>query len=267
MRTLLSCAFSLALTALPASAAVVDVTITGTLGGPGLFSAYDTYSNVWNGALVQGAAFTARFVYDTSIGRHGNSVNLQPGDILSGSDADPAGNPTTASLMIGTSTVVFESPSGLADDRDSSTVFVAPGYFPSPDFGYDWARYGVSVENYDDSFDYSFGGQLYFDINAVLGTLPSNLETDYNLAFSPDDIFPPFALPIMTGFASLSDFRRSTGERTIQSFVQLYGTSIDVKVRGGDVDPPAPVPLPAGFPMLAAAVGGLAALRRRRRTA
>ena len=110
MRTILSCAFGLALMSVPVSAAVVDVTITGTLGGPDLFnsaSAYDTYGNVWNGALVEGAAFTARYVYDTSLGRRDNSVNSQPGDILSGNDEFPPGNPTTATLTIGNTTVAF----------------------------------------------------------------------------------------------------------------------------------------------------------------
>lgn len=271
MRTIVSCAFGLALMSVPVSAAVVDVTITGTLGGPDLFnsgSAYDTYGNVWNGALAEGAAFTARYVYDTSLGSRGNLINSVPADVLSGSDDDPLGNPVSASLTIGTTTVAFESPAGLANNRGNSSVFVAPGYFPSPvsfpDYGFDWARYTVNVESYDETFDYSYRGQLYFDISAVLGTLPSSLETGYSLTFNPDDLFTPFALPTISGSAFLADYTSSSGERTTQSFVQLYGTRIDVTVR----DPnPSPVPLPAGLPLLAAAVGGLAVLRRLRRAA
>lgn len=259
-----------------AQAAVVDVVITGTLGDSNTFNigtAYDTYDNVWNGALVHGAAFTARYVYDTSLGQRGDMVNSVPGDILGGYDADTPPSAASASLTIGGTTVNFASPAGQTDDRDNSTVFVAPGYFPSPlafpDYGFDWARYVVNVESYSGDFSYGIFGQLYFDINAILGTIPANLETGYSFAANPYDIFMPFALPTIFGYASFYEYNRSTNEYPTQSYVQLYGEQITVSVRGGDTgggDPtPAPVPLPASFPLLLAGLAGFAGWKARSR--
>lgn len=262
-------------------AAVVDVVITGTLGQDGntfnIGNAYDTYGNVWNGELVQGAAFTARYVYDTSRGSRSNMVNNFPADVLDGTDEPPSNPPSvaSASLTIGGTTVNLASPASQSLDRDSSSVFVAPTYFPSPigfpNYGFDWARYSVSVESYGGdpinnggSFDYSIGGWLSFDINAILGTLPSDLETGYSLAANPYDIFVNLALPTIFGTFYLADYRSSTDKSTFRSFVQLYGEQITVTVRNPD---PSAVPLPASALMLGAAVGLIGALRRKRRSA
>lgn len=214
---------------------------------------------MFEGSLVDGAAFTALYTYDTSLGQRGDMVNSQVGDVLSGSAEDPLarGIPVTGSLVIGSVTRAVSSDPSYPNIRDNASVFVQPNFSPGSPTDFNWAGYSVAAEACSATFQQSFGEQLAFQINALLGTLPTNLETSYSLDINPD-VYLTGGYPTLFGTWYQGTFDRDTNTGS-SSFAQLLGHRITVTVRD---DNPAPVPLPAGLPLLALAFGSFALLRR-----
>lgn len=243
-----------------ANAAVVDVVITGFLDTD-LRNVMDP-DNYWNGAFVGGAAFTASYTYDTSVGVRGTSVNGNPADYVYGNADDFLGRgvPVSASLTVGSETRAMASNPSYSSIRDNGSAFVQPSNNPGGLGEKNWAGYNMNAEAYEGTL--SAVGWLRFDIYAVLGTLPNTLDLGYSLTADPDAAYTS-AYPQIYGNWFFSEYDSATGLNPY-SFAFLRGDSITATVRVPD---PSPVPLPAALPLLAVALAGITGLRLRRRLA
>ena len=253
MKHAVSLAFVAAMMAAPASAAVVDVVITGVVATGAIDGA-----DYWSGALVDDAGFTARFTYDTSLGIRSTAVNGSPADLLSGSANSPEGLPISATLTVGTQTRAMASPAGAYVNRDHGLAFVQPSAHPGEPYDFNWARYSLNTESYDDQLESGPVGQLHLDVYALLGTLPTSIETGY--VFAADPNAQPQAIGSIHGVWVLSIFD-DLSDTWPYSYAALSGNRISVTVR----DPVSPVPLPASAPLLVLGAAALAGLRVARR--
>ena len=241
-----------------ANAAVVDVVITGFLDTEDVRNVVDT-DNYWNGAFVGGAAFTASYTYDTSVGVRGTAVNGSPADLVYGSADDSLGRgvPVSASLTVGSETRAMASNPSYSSIRDDGSAFVQPSNNPGGLSEQNWAVYNMNAVASEGT--HSAGGWLRFDILAVLGTLPNTLDVGYSLTADPDAAYTS-AYPQIYGYWYFGEYDSATGLNPY-SAAFLRGDSITATVRVPD---PSPVPLPAALPLLAVALAGMTGLRLRR---
>ena len=243
-----------------ANAAVVDVVITGFLDTD-VRNVMDT-DNYWNRAFVGGAAFTASYTYDTSVGVRGTAVNSSPADLVYGTADDPLGRgvPVSASLTVGSETRAMASNPSYSSIRDNGSAFVQPSNNPGGLVEQNWAQYSMNAEAYGGT--QRAIGWLRFDILAALGTLPNTLDVGYSLTADPDAAYTS-AYPQIYGYWYFGEDDSATG-LSPYSYAFLRGDSITATVRIPD---PSPVPLPAALPLLAVALAGITGLRLRRRLA
>jgi hypothetical protein len=235
-----------------AEAAVVDVVITGFVRD----NAIDT-GDYWNRALAAGAAFTAKYTYDTSLGRLEDMISGSPGEFLSGGTNDPGGLPISAALTVGSETRAIGGGPSFPVNHLTGSAIISLNEGPGGPYPTAWASYDVQVQAYDLTATRSLFGRLHFDLSVPRGTLPGDLTTGYALTFDPD-VYTQGGDLGLWGAADFSEYDAVSGLYVFRSLAFLYGTRIEVIPRS----PVAPVPLAAAFPGFALALAGLALLRR-----
>ena len=256
----------LLLVAVPAQAVVVDVVVRGNVCI--LTDIASGRANVFGDSLVSGAAYTARFVYDTTLGERRSIASGLPVDRLFGASDNIYGMPFQASLTIGGVRHNILGASSLPIARQSGSASLVPRerdpVFP-PDEGIDignpkpnLATYGVESESRDASFAVSEYDRLNFIFEGALETFPNNLETSFTVGFRPN---PNNQSNIPGGFGTWgSGFQ----DRTAGTFgfigASLGVSRLTVKAR----TEVSAVPLPASLLLLVAALGCLGLIRGRR---
>ena len=254
----------LGLSALPVGAAVVDVVIRGNVSNAAELSS-DTF-NAFYGALVPGAAYTARFTYDTNLGVRSDMTTGRPADYLSGEAGAAFGIPIRGSLTIGGTRYDVLGRSALPVVRDrgfaklipEAPPILLPGGDPEfpddvvyvPDPTPNRAGYGVAAQAYNTTSTQSEYGSLIFGLAGPLGTFPGNLETSYSLGIRANPTGSN-QIPVAWGNWAYGFSDRATGLNG-SSRANLVVSRITVVAR--PVPVPSPVPLPASLPLLAFAL-------------
>lgn len=231
LRVITPFALALGLLAGPASAATMEVVWTGTV-----YADYDG-----DGTDLTGETVTATMIYDTDLGTTQTDFYYQY--VYGGTY-----NGTESPVVSGEASIGSETVSVTDPDYSYAVVYDQD----AADFGYEVDQY------YTYAYDYvpdGLGGYTasYFDV-----TLYGYEE------FLPDDLETAFAVTDMsglTGYGCTSSFIYDGSTYTYDPYVCFTVDSLTVTVLN-DV---APVPLPASALLLIGAVGGMGALRLRRR--
>lgn len=258
-----------AMLAAPAQAVVVDVVIRGDIQR--LTDISSGSLNLFGGGLVAGAAFTARFTYDTSLGVRRTDFNGNPIDTLSGSTDGTLGNPVAASLTIGQTRRNLLGVSALSNVTEggyASLVPQAPDPVFPPDDGFgsgnprpNLAAYGVYYTAYDSTFNLSEHGEFKFNFEGAVGTFPDSLETPFTIGFRDN---PQNLSSIPAGFGSwLTGYQDRAAVKN--GFIIANFTVDRLTIRPRGMPSPTPVPLPATVVLFATSLGLLGFIASRRR--
>ncbi|MDO5706095.1 MAG: VPLPA-CTERM sorting domain-containing protein [Paracoccus sp. (in: a-proteobacteria)] len=250
-----ACAFVAALAlggATAASAAVVQVNLTGYVTE---FDEMAQDPNEWIPPSIQpfvprmtgialGDAVNIRFTYDTAQG----TITHNAG---SGFESLSVMGENVASARVTVGSNVYD----IAGNHGAVELSVAPSSsyagllagesreFSAPDG--DDGNMDTLYESWDVAMNLDFIGDLL--------EMPLSLEREF--IWSGANLY---AGSFSYGITSWNY------DRQVSGYFNFAATNVTAQI-GGDVTPPAPVPLPAGLPMLAGALIGLGVLRRRAR--
>ena len=247
-----------------AGAAVVDVVIRGNVSNAAELSS-DTF-NAFYGALIPGAAYTARFTYDTDLGLRSDMSNGRPADYLSGEAGTVFGIPIRGSLTIGgtrydvlgRSALPVVRDRGFAQVKPEAAPILLPGGDPEfpddvvyvPDPTPNRAGYGVAALAYNIASTQSEYGSLIFGLAGPLGTFPGSLEASYFLGIRANPNGSN-QIPVAWGNWAYGFSDRTTG---LNGFSKASLDVSRITVAARPVPVPSPVPLPASLPLLAFAL-------------
>lgn len=238
MKAVVGAAF-LAVAAVSAEAATFKAVYTGTVGfslnETGEFGSDERFG-------LSGLDFILSFIYDPDVGQ-------QVSDAISrGVQGGSALSPPSLSPIISSSLTI----NGVTRSLDGSyfgNVFVRQTD-PDAVVGANTDSVGHTAQSAGNATGNEFSYSVSAALNGDLG-VPLSLTTPFSLISTVDDF---------ADGGTFQFFRREDGE-TVENVVGFF---LVETLTVSALDDVAPIPLPAGLPLLAAALGGLAVLRRRR---
>lgn len=231
--------------AVPASAAVMRFEMTGQIAN--VFPGTDGL-NIFGqgaGASLAGQDFTSVFIYDTAFGSDPYPDDPDQDGRNGGTSAGSVPTPIrSASLEIGGVTTSY------AAEFFSTQSYI--GYIPLIDSftAYQYAQQVMQSGTTNTSLAFSGAIQIVGSDGALL---PRTLDTPFEVSLSQNPVQTYFDLQAYDANGPIA-----------RTFLWFNPAKVKVSVVGPDNPGPSPVPLPAALPLLAAALGGLVVLRRRR---
>lgn len=254
------------------------LTVTGTgFGGAGIQSGtYTGFNTVGLGALANGITLSSGHVAEvplsnTSSSWNHNDIGKAAPETLAGGltdDADLQALLVSKGNNQGVNDVNFLEFSFTVDDPTQNSVS-ASFVFGTDEFP-DQAVTDIFAF-FVDGVNYAFfpdGSLINFDFGSNAASYQNNVLGGFNLEWDGlTNILQvtgllDAALTAHTIKIAIAD----TSDTVFDSGVYIASLTAGTTEGGGGIDNPAPIPLPAGFPLLVGALGGLALLRRRRST-